>query len=99
MESNESTPGMLVKELAMTLAVLDVDPTDVDEVPSVGVVMGDELGHHGHWLLGVHHEVALGPGSEEGLVSNPPAVEVATVLVADSVIPLVRGVVYGHWLL
>jgi hypothetical protein len=64
------------------LAVLDVEAADLDEVSGGGVVVGDELGDHGHLLVGVDSLA----GSVEAPVTLAEGVEVATVGVAKTFI-------------
>ena len=70
---------------------LNIQAPDLHEVAAVGAVVRDELRDHGHLLARVHGEVAA--GAEVGVVALAPVVVVAAVLVADTVEPVVRGVV------
>lgn len=62
------------------LAVLDVEALDACERTGVGSAGGDELGHHGELLRGINGLSR----AEEGLVTHAVAVEVTSVLVAET---------------
>mmetsp|Transcript_49708 Transcript_49708/g.138064 ORF Transcript_49708/g.138064 Transcript_49708/m.138064 type:complete len:213 (+) Transcript_49708:848-1486(+) len=66
--------------------VLDVEPLDLHEVALVGLVLRDELGDHGHGLVGVHLEV----GSLPVVIArpHPVSIEIAAILIADAHVPL-----------
>lgn len=66
------------------LTVLDVDTLDFLERAGVCAVGGDELSDDGHLCLGVDGLA----GSVEPGVAHAVGVEVTTVLVADSAVPL-----------
>ena len=70
------------------LAVLNVDAADLSEVTGLGAVGSEELGNDGDGLGGVDGET----GAEEGLVAHAEGVEVASVLVAESVVAVVGAV-------
>mmetsp|Transcript_80711 Transcript_80711/g.164293 ORF Transcript_80711/g.164293 Transcript_80711/m.164293 type:complete len:383 (+) Transcript_80711:100-1248(+) len=74
------------------LAILDVEATDVDEVSVIPVAFSDELSDHRHLLAAVDLEVP-GPTAVELLVAQTPGIEVAAVLVADSLVTFVLAVV------
>ena len=73
------------------LAVLDVEPSHLHQLPGVGAVVSDELGHHSHLLAAVHGEV--GAWAKVLPVALPPVVVVTTVLVTDPVVPLITVIV------
>lgn len=66
-------------------AILDVDAADLDEVSRRRVVGGDELGDDGDLLVGVDGEAR----AEEALGALAERVEVASILVANSVVAFV----------
>lgn len=65
--------------------VLNVETTDFGEGTVGGVVSGDELSDDGEFLARVDGFA----DTEEGLVTHAPGVEIATVLVADTVVSCV----------
>ena len=72
-------------------AVLDVETADLGERARGLVVVRQELRHDRELLAGVDGEA----GAEEGLVAHAPRVEVAAILVADTVVPLVTITALG----
>ncbi len=73
------------------LAVLDVEAADLREIARGRVVGGDELGDDGELGRGVDGFA----GAQEGLVAHAPRVEVAAVLVADTVVTVVTVAAVG----
>lgn len=67
------------------LAVLDIETADLSERAIGGSVSGDELGDDGELGAGIDGH----PLAEERLVAHTVRVEIATVLVADAVVPVI----------
>lgn len=72
-------------------ATLDPLAADLNKVTIVSAIMSDELSDDGELLVGVEGET--GARTIEVPVAHAPWVDVASVLVADTVVTLVRGVV------
>ena len=68
--------------------VLDEESLDFNEITLIGVVTGNELGHNGEWFVSVD----LFAWSEEVFNTHSEGIDIATVLVADTLISL-SGVV------
>lgn len=71
--------------------VLDVDAADLAEGTGGRVVVGDELGDNGEGLRGIDSVAS----AEERLVAETVSVEVAAVLVTDTVVALVTSTTIG----
>mmetsp|Transcript_30163 Transcript_30163/g.99792 ORF Transcript_30163/g.99792 Transcript_30163/m.99792 type:complete len:489 (+) Transcript_30163:261-1727(+) len=67
------------------IAILDVEPSDLGQLASIGTVLGQELRHDGDGPVRVDGSV----GPEERLVSHAEGIELATVLVAKALVILV----------
>merc|ERR1719150_78564 len=68
------------------VAILDVEPHHLGEIPIVRPVGGEELRHNRDGLQCV--DLVLGAAAEEHPVAHPVWVDVTTVLVADTIVPL-----------
>ena len=70
-------------------ASLHPDPPDLCQSAAVRAVVRDELGNDRHRLGRVQREVAS--GAVEAVVTQPPGVQVAAILVADAVVPKLQA--------
>ena len=71
--------------------ILDPQAPDLGELPVIGAVAGDELRNHGKGAGRIDGKV--GVRAKESLVAQSVWVEIAAVFVADSSVPLTRGIV------
>jgi len=79
----DSGPGIL--GVGNDFTTLDVKSANLGEITSLSTVRSDELGNNGELALGVDGESR----SVEGLVTLTERVEIATILVADTLVSLI----------
>ena len=84
-------PGQRHVGVRDDFAILHIESADVDEVPIICVALSDELGDNGHLLPGVQLKV-LAPAIEVP-GTETIGVEITAILVADTIVALLLGVV------
>ena len=87
MELVASTPATFVTAFWMTCPFLDPDTADLSEGAAGGVVVCDELGDDSEWLGGIDSQAS----TVERLVAETISVEVAAVLITDTIVTFIAG--------